>query len=83
MTGRYAIAILATIRFPERQVIRNVVDVGVVEAGSLDEAIGKAYQIANKVFPPRSGWINHAVKATATDVLTEIGAWREQPLDIL
>jgi hypothetical protein len=44
---------------------------GVVEAVSKHEAIGKALEIAKKLYPHREGWSDHdAVVHPTTDIIT-------------
>lgn len=63
--SRFIFSILASFVRGGRQ--ENSVAHGVVEAGGLDEANGKARRIAHAHFPRSRGWFGHTAEASSAD----------------
>lgn len=65
----WAFSVVAT----RQHIVNNVMNMShnhtcaMLEAGSSDEATGKAHRIAAKLFPPSEGWTNHHVAVSSGD----------------
>ena len=74
----WACSILATkVRIDGNRPIHDIFHHAfVVEAISRDEAVGRAFRVARKVFPPNDGWFQHdAVAQHAEPVDVDLAAW--------